>query len=143
MNGRKTITSRSTSPPARRYKFDIGSLVVQNKKDLRTEAGLKTARIALESMERKYNLTSEQQGKCPLAGVSITSQMITSAIKHRGDESDASRLMLAIQRTEALQMDKSWSFFDAQDEIECPEMAPFPSGASPLHDLMKGMSRCF
>lgn len=117
------------SPRTRHYRFDLGSLVERNEQDEISEAGLSNAKIRLEHMERNDGVLNRKPQGIVVSPRAIDPQMIASAMNTHGAGSDASRLLLAIQRTDALQIETSWSFFDAEDEPE-----EYPVSTAPMRD---------
>lgn len=117
---------RSTLPPQPKYKFDIGTLVQRSVKNETSEAMMSKARRTLESLEERDALRATEVGEGSRKSSGIDAGLITSAFKGRGEANGVERLMMAIQRTEALQQEKSWSFFLGDDEALCSEHAALP-----------------
>ena len=143
---KKPARSRSTSPRVPRYKFDLQSLVKRSRKDEVSEAGMAQAKSVLEDIGRLEETVVEETNKETAHVTAVNPSMITSVVKGHGDGNDANRLMMAIQRTEALQIENSWSFFDAEDEPSdiaqplWPHLAP-----RSWHHMLEGsyaMSAC-
>ena len=136
---RKAARSTSTSPRVPQYKFDMHSLVKRRRKDEISEAGISKAKSALEDIGRIEKSALEEVHKGATNTTKIDPGMITSVMKSHGDSSDASRLMMAIQRTEALQTEKSWSFFETDYEPSDIEQSPFKYSATrSWHHMLQG-----
>ncbi|KAL4740746.1 hypothetical protein BDV11DRAFT_213986 [Aspergillus similis] len=101
-----------------KYKNSLDALVIQAVDDNETEAGI--ARL-------KASLAAESSRKDdPVSASNLNEDVLASAVK--SDDVDDSiglqRILDAVRRTEALDMRKSWSFFDL--EAELPRAHEFP-----------------
>ncbi|KAL8828257.1 MAG: hypothetical protein Q9191_002693 [Dirinaria sp. TL-2023a] len=138
---RKATRSTSTSPRVPRYKFDLHSLVKRSKKDEISEAGMSKAKSALENIGRLEGSAAEEANEGVIHATTINPGMIRSVMKSHGDSGEANRLMMAIQRTEALQMEKSWSFFEANEEPWDIEQPPLTHSATrSWHHMLEDQS---
>jgi hypothetical protein len=112
--------SRASAPT---YKHTLDSLVTQAIGDNETEAGIAKLRAALEEEVTRTSAavsTSHDQSRELHEGI------LTSALNDQNDETGLRRLLDAVRRTEAFDMEKSWSFFDyGSDLAPSPE---FPRG---------------
>ncbi|KAL8916357.1 MAG: hypothetical protein Q9172_006338 [Xanthocarpia lactea] len=113
----------STGTKLPTYKFSLDALIKQTQKYENSQESIHDARQLLESLE----------GQKPIGkAISITGldkDLLAAVIKKNDDETDMGRLMAAIERTEALHQDETWSFFVGNDHIaevqpeECPSVA--------------------
>lgn len=123
-------TEKPASPPPstlpvmpRVYKYSLESLAKQKKQHEASEVGLARATSMLQSYnERKADRGQSSENK----GTSEV-DLINRFMKDHGENPDASRLKTAIQRTEALQHGKSWSFFDNHSDTPLLEETDFPA----------------
>ena len=113
VNKQSSLRQSSDAP---KYKFDLGSLVKRCQKDEACEEGIARARSLLATLERKDTSALAQDGGHLDEKRRVDADLITFAMKQQGDDSDTKRLMLAIERTEALEEDLSWSFFENDNE---------------------------
>lgn len=122
-------TMRRQSPPPHtpKYRFDLGTLVQRSVKYEKAEACMSKAREALESIERRGASRAAEVSLDPLGNGDVDAALITSALKGRGESNEVEKLLSAIHRTEALQREKSWSFFEDGEESD-PSLAVFPTG---------------
>ena len=119
-------TARQELPAAPKYKFDLESLIKRSKKDELSEEGMARARNLLEALEQREALpTGKKDENADRKGV-VDTELVASVMKDHGDEHDTKRLMLAIERTEALQQEHSWSFFENEQETSGIALAAFP-----------------
>jgi hypothetical protein len=107
----------------RAYKYSLESLARQRKQHEVSDEVLARATSTLQSYDKR------KAGKSQLLENEGTSEgdLINRFMKDQGDDDDASRLKTAIQRTEALQHGKSWSFFDKQPSAPSIERKDFPT----------------
>ncbi len=137
-HGRRVSTRRSTKTDTaatlfdsafavqpKKYKFDLESLVRQRKQEEASIEDITRASAMLKSYEQQ-----KASGSGNAAATSTTrpfdATFIDIAMNEHGDEDDISRLKVAIQRTEALHLGKSWSFFDEQPSGPLLEQLDFP-----------------
>lgn len=108
----RTLQSSSNLPARPAYKFSLDSLKRQNEQNEAIEAGTMQAWSLLDSVEE--NVSSQKSIQISAAGVQkIDAELMTSVLKGKGESEDIGRLMTAIQRTEALDLSRTWSFFEA------------------------------
>ena len=100
-------------------RFSLGALAKQKKRDDTAEDDIARAR----SMFETYN---ERKASTATSKRVLDENVIDSIMRAHGDEDDISRLKNAIQRTEALQHAKSWSFFASEPDISSSQEAEFP-----------------
>jgi len=105
---------------SKKYKYSLEALGKQRKQD----------EAAREDIARTKSLFDSLDQRTASAGVKkrvIDTSFIESVMKDHGDEDEIGRLRAAIQRTEALEQDKSWSFFNEDAEEPLFELADFPA----------------
>ncbi|KAL2042650.1 hypothetical protein N7G274_004409 [Stereocaulon virgatum] len=107
----------------RAYKYSLESLARQRKQHEVSDEVLARASSTLQSYdERKADKSQSLENEGTSGG-----DLVNKLMKDQGDDDDASRLRTAIQRTEALQQGKSWSFFDKQPSAPLIERKDFPA----------------
>ncbi|KAL4997061.1 hypothetical protein BDV10DRAFT_186574 [Aspergillus recurvatus] len=112
----KDVPLWKVAPP--KYKNSLDALVIQAVDDNETEAGI--ARL-------KASLLAESSRKGgPVSASNLNEDVLASAIKSDGAEDSIGlqRILDAVRRTEALDLRKSWSFFDLETEL--PRAQEFP-----------------
>lgn len=130
---------------APKYKFDLESLVKQSKKDETSEKSMATARNLLASLEQIEASPTAEEGINVDRKGPVNAGLIASVMNKESDENDTKRLMLAIERTEALQQDLNWSFFDEEQQTLDDQPDPFPHAISERWDgILNGwfIGRC-
>ena len=138
---RSTTSDRYAPSPRPKYKFDLGTLVQRSAKHERSQAMMSKARETLKSMEKRDDLNAPTIRRDSQERREIDARMVTSALKGRGEPIEGERLMIAIQRTEALQQEKSWSFFERSEEDASYAAATFPTkNLKHCAALFKGLS---
>ena len=128
-----TTSDRYAPSPQPKYKFDLETLVQRSAKHEKTQAMMSKARETLKSMEKRGFLSAPASGGDSQDNREIDAGMVASALKGRCELNDGEKLMIAIQRTEALQQEKSWSFFERREEDALYEGPTFP---------MKSLKHC-
>lgn len=147
---RATAHKQSTShqsvlshPP--KYKYDLGTLVQRSVTHEAAEANMSRARKFLESIQQRDASKTSVTDQDLSEKREINAGMVTSALKASSESNTVEKLMMAIHRTEALQQEKSWSFFEEEDDEKgetqmMAEQAAFPTecmGCFP--SLFKGL----
>ena len=105
------------------YKFSLDALIKQTQKYETSRESIHGARQLLESLEEQKPV-----GKA-ISITGLDKDLLAAVIKKNDDETDLGRLMVAIERTEALHQDETWSFFIGNNQIaevqpeECPSVA--------------------
>ena len=122
---------------AKKYKFDLDSLVRQKKQEETSMEVFLQASTMLRSLEqRKVSAHAAVSTTRPLDAT-----FIDVVMKEHGDEDELNRLKAAIRRTEALNHDKLWSFFDEQGREPLFEQSEFPrSEDDPLGRMLRKSS---
>ena len=112
-------------PP--KYRFDLGTLVQRNVKDETAEASMSKARKTLEFIEQRGASRASEVPLDLLGDRNVDAALITSALQGRGESNEVEKLLMAIHRTESLQLEKTWSFFeDGEENVRC-DRAVFPT----------------
>ncbi|GAB1206721.1 hypothetical protein APSETT445_005420 [Aspergillus pseudonomiae] len=109
---RRFSLSRISAP---KYKHSIDSLVTQAVDDNETEASIAKLRAALEE-ENARKAASKSDAAPGLQ--QLHEGILTSALDDQNDEMGLRRLLDAVRRTEAFDMEKSWFFFDHAKRIQ-------------------------
>lgn len=104
-----------------KFKVPLGALIKQRQADEQAQKSLQNAKDLLDSLEEQK--TAAFAGRSAL----LDEDLLASVVKHEDDGSGMEKLMGAIERTEALNLPRAWSFF-AQDDggvgIESPKCPP-------------------
>ena len=112
-------------PP--KYRFDLGTLVQRSRKDETAEACMSKARKTLEFLEQRGASRASEVPLDLLGNRDVDAALITSALKGRGESHEVEKLLMAIHRSESLQREKTWPFFeDGEENVRCHK-AVFPT----------------
>ncbi|KAL3471805.1 hypothetical protein BJX99DRAFT_236849 [Aspergillus californicus] len=121
LRARKIPKPRSTpkAPPV--YKNTLASLVQQAVADQETEAEIERLRASIKARE-----AAKQNGPGLDKDTGLHEGVLASALDDGADDNSMGfqRLLDAVRRTEAFDLEKSWSFFDLQ--IPLPPGPDFP-----------------
>jgi hypothetical protein len=104
------------NPKPKKYKFSMESLVTRSVDDSEAEAGVAKAKAQLQSEE--HINSSSPNG--PGGSSGIREDVLASTFAAEKEESDLQRLLDAVRRTEALEVEKSWSFFGSGSDMQLP-----------------------
>ena len=104
----------ASSPPRTVYKHSLMNLVKQHKKREKTEARIEQAESAFEEVQRKQQLQREQEGELD-SGLRVAVE---------GDSDEGERMMLAMERTEALQDEERFYYFRKIRPASMPKTCP-------------------
>lgn len=107
-----------------KYKFSIGVLAEQRKQYEESRDSVAKANSLLEA--RKHLQETENSQKLENTA-RLDADLIGKLMNDRADEDDSTRLKMAIERTEALQYEKSWSFFEGDSQDPSSERIQFPT----------------
>ncbi|PWY75908.1 hypothetical protein BO83DRAFT_249337 [Aspergillus eucalypticola CBS 122712] len=108
-----------------KYSNTLDSLVVQAVDDNETEAGIAKLKAALEKEDvRKNGKQDDVKNNSTIPTTQLNENTLASALGDQDDEMGLRRLLDAVRRTEALDLDKSWHFFDYKSEL--PPAVDFP-----------------
>lgn len=113
------------SVQAKRYKFDLETLAKHKKQDDASTEVFSRASAMFRSLDQQKVSATGARGTASTTGP-LDTTFIDLVMKEHGDDDELGRLKAAIQRTEALNHDKMWSFFDEQAEEPLPAQAEFP-----------------
>ena len=117
---------RSTLPlPIKKYKFDLDSLARHRIQEEASIEDIARANAMLGSCGQQQASASKNDGSTPTRSP-FDATFIDTAMTRYGDEDGIDRLKAAIQRTEALDHGKSWSFFDEPAKGSLSEQSDFP-----------------
>lgn len=92
---------RELNSRGREYKVNIGALVGAHFEDDEIETNIANAKKGYEAVKQEQSRQAEHDERV----------LVSFAAGEPGDEDDISRLMNAVDRTEALSHGKTWSFF--------------------------------
>lgn len=126
----------------KKYKFSMESLVTRSVDDSEAEAGVAKAKAQLKSQEN----TNPSSPKSPDGGSGIREDVLASAFAEEKEESELQRLLSAVRRTEALEIEKSWSFFGNGSDMQNPEFprdSILPSSRESFLRGTFGFALCF
>lgn len=123
----KDASHRPTVVRPPKYKFDLSSLVQRSVKSETMEASIIMARKTLESIEQQKASKANRASEAWPQDDKIDEGLISSVFKTRSESNEVERLITAIQRTEALQQEKSWSFFETEEDDMLFKQPPFPT----------------
>ncbi|KAE8350930.1 hypothetical protein BDV28DRAFT_29350 [Aspergillus coremiiformis] len=111
------------SPPT--YKYTIDSLVTQAVDDNETEASIARLRAAFEEKSTQKDMSkSDTASSLHDRSKQLHEDILASAVDDKSDETGLRRLLDAVRRTEAFDMEKSWFFFDYGSEVAPPPTFP-------------------
>ena len=117
---------RSTLPlPIKKYKFDLDSLARHKIQEEASIEDIARANAMLGSCGQQQASASRNDRSTPTKSLLDATFIDTAMIKYE-DEDGIGRLKAAIQRTEALDHGKSWSFFDERAKGPLFEQSDFP-----------------
>ena len=117
---------RSTLPlPNKKYKFDLDSLARQRIQEEASIEDIARANAMLGSCGQQQASASRNDRSTPTKSP-FDATFIDTAMTWYGGEDGIGRLKAAIQRTEALDHGKSWSFFDERAKGPLFEQSDFP-----------------
>ncbi|KAL8679853.1 MAG: hypothetical protein Q9186_003919 [Xanthomendoza sp. 1 TL-2023] len=114
----KGLSSTETKLPT--YKFSLAALIKQSQTDENSRTSRQDAKHLIESLDQQKPVARAT------ANVELDKDLLASVIRDDEDGTDLGRLMAAIERTEALQQEEAWSFFDRNREVVDVEPADCP-----------------
>ncbi|KAL8732365.1 MAG: hypothetical protein Q9166_002763 [cf. Caloplaca sp. 2 TL-2023] len=115
----KDQSSTATELPT--YKFSLDALIRQRQKYEDSRASIQDARQLLESFDERKSVGKDSSNR------RLDKDLLASMVNKDDDETDMGRLMAAIERTEALRQEETWSFFGEDLEGVDIEPADCPS----------------
>ena len=117
---------RSDLPlPIKKYKFDLDSLARHRIQEEASIEDITRANAMLGSCGQQQASANRNGGSTPTKSP-FDATFIDTAMNRYGDEDGIGRLKAAIQRTEALDHGKSWSFFEERGKGPLFEQSDFP-----------------
>ena len=122
-----TMRRRLPLPHPPKYRFDLGTLVQRSVRDETAESYMSKARKTLESIEQRGASRAGEVSLGLLEDRELDPALVSSALKGRGESNEVEKLLMAIHRTEALQREKTWSFFEDGDENVLCDQDAFPT----------------
>ncbi len=133
-------TKRSSSPqrPKPQYKFSLNSLIALSDKDSISEAKIASVKARLEAGATDGATDLSTHGHDPEFDRNLLASVVEGDAGGEG-EGRAQRLFQAMERTDALQQDTVWHFF--QQDAEELQSTPFPASCLPSSGwskLLKG-----
>ncbi|KAI4128344.1 MAG: hypothetical protein LQ338_002789 [Usnochroma carphineum] len=109
-----------------KYKFSLNALIKQRRKDEDSRAIIENAQnLLLEGLEE------QKPSSTGTPNAALDENLLATVIKNDDDEGNMDRLMAAIERTDALDQQKTWSFFRDKDDGVDAEPAECPTVADP------------
>ena len=134
---RNTRTEKLSSafPIATKYKFSLASLVAKAEEDEAANAGTAQARHLIESLEhQRAALENKIDQNRQIKDLDVG--LLASVVEKQGDNGSIGKLLQAIERTEALSVQKCWSFFESTSsgtaEDKFSSLEDFPQTNSSL-----------
>ncbi|KAF2839925.1 hypothetical protein M501DRAFT_991912 [Patellaria atrata CBS 101060] len=116
-----------TPPAAKRPKYSIGSLIDHINESAMTEAKLASAKEQMRESDRTPSIHSS---------ATITNMLVV-AIDGNGEQDRKRRLLEAAARTNALQYEKVWNFYDPKALKKAPKPFPGDTFGLPWIKLLK------
>ena len=127
-------------PRAPKYKFDLDCLVKRSEKDEISAEGITKAKNLLATLDQDGCSATAKRDVSVMRNP-VDPGLVASVMKEQGDENHAKRLMLAIERTEALQQNLSWSFFEEETEdTDVEQTASLGACLGSLDGVLSGTS---
>lgn len=121
---------RAPPPPSTKYKFSLATLKAQQERDDATTASIARLKAEAEELERQEMLATNQH---------IDEKAIASVVEDEKDETKGQRLLEAMKRTNVLQVDQKWEFFDANVNVKPARKFPKTQLSScGIHALLRG-----
>ena len=128
-------------PVMTKYKFSLDSLVAQAERDDAAEAGALHAKLMAEELDVQRAIRNSKASQTCESKSNIDEGLLASMVENEGDGEVFERLVLAIQRTEALHQEKSWLFFDPTDHGQPyePREIPHLEDKFKWHKILNGL----
>lgn len=119
--------AKSILPGLPKYIFSLDSLEERSNADKELEEGTARAKLLLKSLEHSNGPSAEKAQKSSKNESRVDAGLVMTVMKDKNDEEGISRLMTAIQRTEAFDQGKTWSFFSRSKDPTLLEQVAFPA----------------
>ncbi|KAL8735454.1 MAG: hypothetical protein Q9181_002818 [Wetmoreana brouardii] len=123
----------STAAEMPRYKFSLDALVKQSKNDQVSRVSIENNRQLLESLEERKPASAST--KTARLDKDLLAKVIS---KHEDGGVDLGRLLVAMERTEALHQEKTWSFIDQKQQAHNIQPGDCPSVSDPYWQAIVG-----
>lgn len=146
-DGRSFRSSRSTRsagnqtlPTTSNYTISLTSLLARHKKDLATQADVAQAKERMSVSVRDASTVAVTAEESHSMGPRLDQDLLVAVLKDGDEDVEAQRVLQAAQRTEALDYDITWCFFEFEQYKQTPRR-PFPCGDLPSAswaNLLKG-----
>jgi hypothetical protein len=107
-----------------KYKFSLEALVTDAVDDKEVEASVAKVKLAIQSSEWSSVNPKYRDTKANKCGLAMRDDLLASVMDDSTDAVTFQRLKDAVDRTEALDQAKRWSFFD--DQISMKAAPKFP-----------------
>ncbi|KAI9659679.1 MAG: hypothetical protein M1829_006552 [Trizodia sp. TS-e1964] len=124
---RKKAPQNPCKPEIPQYKFSLESLVVQNKEQLAAASRSAQARAALHLLSRNDGEDGKRTGDRVDEPTAINKSLLASVVGESGEEAGMKKVLHALQRTEALNRGKAWSFFSPRKAAAKRPYHAFPT----------------
>lgn len=108
----------------KKYKYSLESLVMGAVDDDEAEASVAKARALLGGRD-DTTTTSDNKSETEGGATILREDVLVSALSADDQGTDIQRLLNAVKRTEALEQEKSWSFFTVEAKQELPEFPKY------------------
>lgn len=149
-DGRSFRSSRSTQSPGNHtlaptsnYTISLDSLLARHKKDLATQADVAQAKERMSASVREASelqATGANAEESPFMLPKVDRNLLVAVLEDGEEDGEAQRVLHAAQRTEALEYDMTWFFFESE-QCRQNQRRPFPAGGLPSAgwaNLLKG-----
>lgn len=113
-------------PVMPKYKFSLQSLIAQAEEDDAAEASAMHAKEIVDALDEHRAVREAKHGPARGNNGNASEGLLVSVMEKRGEGESIDRLVQAIQRTEALHQEKSWSFFASAEPISPFKIVDFP-----------------
>lgn len=143
-SNRSTVSpGNQTLPATSNYTISLDSLLARHKKDLAAQADVAQAKERMSASVREASalpatgITAEEP---QLMIPGLDQNLLKAALEDDDEGGDAQRVLQAAQRTEALEYDMTWLFFES-GQCGRSKRRPFPSEGLPpasWANLLKG-----
>lgn len=120
--------------------LSLGALAKHRKQYEESKEGVARVNARLEAYRHQQEVVN---GQPEYGKATSETSLIDSMLQKHGEEDGLDRLRLAIQRTEALDPCKSWSFFEMGHEKDHAEIKPLPAlEDARLASMLQDTSSC-
>ena len=120
--------TRRDASEDKKYKFSLDQLLERTERDSAEDEAYRRA-LALANEVPVHQVHSDSNSGPGQPSKLLTAESLASKIKVE-DPDDLDKLMQALKRTEALQLNSTWNFFGDPDPISELDIPPFPRVAN-------------